>query len=108
MVPDMKNPMFVSAVIPTRNRPEQLLLAVRSALQQTHSELEVIVVIDGPDPKTAQALTGFNDSRLRIVQMERNVGGSDARNAGVQAARGRWIAFLDDDDEWLPHKLSGS
>lgn len=95
----------VSVVIPTRNRPDWLLRAVRSALSQTFRTLEVIVVIDGPDIATAQVLARLDDPRLRVVQLASNVGGSDARNIGVQVARGEWTALLDDDDEWLPTKI---
>jgi len=101
----MKCIPLVSAVIPTRNRPRQIMSAVRSALSQMYHNLEVIVVIDGPDTETARALGRVGDARLRIVQLDANVGGSDARNAGVQAACGEWIAFLDDDDEWYSFKL---
>jgi hypothetical protein len=62
-------------------------------------------VIDSPDAETEAALKHIPDARLRIVALPQNVGGSDARNAGVQAARGQWIALLDDDDEWLPQKI---
>lgn len=96
---------LVSAVIPTRYRPESVVSAVRSALCQTYAELEVIVVIDGPDVATETALKGLDDSRLRVVALAENVGGSEARNIGANAARGEWIGFLDDDDEWLPDKV---
>lgn len=96
---------LVSAVIPTRNRPQLLLRAVQSALRQTYENLEVVVVIDGPDPGTRAALSQVTDARLRIVQLNESLGGSDARNQGVQQARGEWIAFLDDDDEWFPTKI---
>jgi len=94
----------VSAVIPTRNRPDLVVRAVHSALTQTYKNLEVIVVIDGPDPATEGALTQVDDPRLRVVALAESVGGAEARNTGVRAARGEWIAFLDDDDEWLPEK----
>lgn len=95
---------LVSAVIPTRNRPELACRAVRSALAQTYANLEVVVVVDGPDPATVQALEALNETRLRIVALKQNVGGSEARNIGAREARGEWIALLDDDDEWLPEK----
>ncbi len=99
--------VVVSAVIPTRGRPELLRRAVRSALAQTLQAIEVVVVIDGEDRVTQQALEEWasEDARLRIVALPKSVGGSDARNRGVDAAVGEWIAFLDDDDEWLPGKL---
>lgn len=96
---------LVSVVIPTRNRANLVPRAVKSVLSQTYSNLEVVVVIDGPDPDTEVSLSTISDSRLTVVPLEQSVGGSDARNAGVQVARGEWIAFLDDDDEWLPAKL---
>jgi len=98
---------LVSVVIPTRDRPDMVGRAVRSALQQTIAELEVIVVVDGPDLNTDAALKLIqaSDSRLRIVSLPQNVGGADARNAGIEAAKGEWVALLDDDDEWMAHKL---
>jgi glycosyltransferase involved in cell wall biosynthesis len=79
--------------------------AVESALAQTYSPLEIIVVIDGPDAATAAALACFHTDILRIVCLPDNVGGSAARNEGIRRARGEWIAFLDDDDEWKPRKI---
>ena len=95
----------VSAVIPTRARPERVVAAVRSALAQTLREIEVVVVVDGPDAATAAALGAIDDARLRVVQLPARAGPGAARNAGVAAARGEWVAFLDDDDLWLPPKL---
>lgn len=82
-----------------------LAAAIRSALRQTWSHLEVIVVVDGPDQETGTYLGTITDPRLRVIFLSEPCGGSDARNAGVRAARGEWIAFLDDDDEWLPKKI---
>ena len=99
--------VVVSAVIPTRRRPELLGRAVRSALAQTMQAIEVVVVIDGEDLVTQRLLEewALTDKRLRILALSQSVGGSDARNRGVEVATGEWIAFLDDDDEWLPGKL---
>jgi glycosyltransferase involved in cell wall biosynthesis len=96
---------LVSAVIPTRNRPELVLRAVRSALRQTYPRIEVVVVIDGPDHPTEKALHSIDDARLRVICLTEHVGGSGARNVGVQAAQGEWIGFLDDDDEWSRNKI---
>lgn len=105
LLPELDLPL-VSAVIPTRGRPALLASAIRSALRQTWPPIEVVVVVDGPDPATAAYLQTVTDSRLRVVYLGERCGGSDARNAGVRAARGNWIAFLDDDDEWLPGKIA--
>ncbi len=95
----------VTVVIPTFSRPGLVVRAVQSALQQTISDLEVIVVIDGTDKETETALKEIAESRLRVLPLPKRVGGARARNEGVQAAKGEWIGFLDDDDEWLPEKL---
>jgi glycosyltransferase involved in cell wall biosynthesis len=99
------NPL-VSAVIPTHNRLELVQRAVRSALSQTYSNLEVLVVVDGFDPATVAVLESIQESRLRIIALEKNVRGGEARNIGVRQAKGEWVAFLDDDDEWLPEKIA--
>jgi glycosyltransferase involved in cell wall biosynthesis len=95
----------VSVVIPTRNRPELVVRAVRSALAQTLAELEVVVIIDGPDAATVAALGEIGDERVRWVERETSGGAPTARNHGVDVALAEWVAFLDDDDEWLPEKL---
>jgi glycosyltransferase involved in cell wall biosynthesis len=95
----------VSVVIPTRNRPDLAVRAVRSALAQTHDALEVVVVIDGPDPPTRAGLATVGDGRLRVIELARPGRAPNARNVGAGNARGRWTALLDDDDEWLPTKL---
>lgn len=96
---------LVSVVIPTRGRPYLLRRAVASALGQTHPLIEVFVVVDGPDPASESALEAMADSRLHVIALPASVGAGEARNAGVRAAIGEWIAFLDDDDEWSPTKL---
>jgi glycosyltransferase involved in cell wall biosynthesis len=82
-----------------------VLRAVVSALRQTERQIEVIVVIDGPDAETESELDQIYDARLVRVSLDRGVGGAEARNVGIRAARGTWVALLDDDDEWLPNKL---
>jgi glycosyltransferase involved in cell wall biosynthesis len=96
---------LVTAVIPTRGRPEMVARAVRSALRQTWKQLEVVVVLDGPDPETEACLAALANTRLRTLILPQATGGSAGRNAGVRVACGEWIALLDDDDEWLPHKI---
>lgn len=96
---------LVTAVIPTRNRPAMVVRAVSSVLTQTECDLEVIVVIDGEDPATELALSEISDSRLRVILLQSSVGGSETRNVGAREAKGQWVAYLDDDDEWFPEKI---
>jgi glycosyltransferase involved in cell wall biosynthesis len=98
-------PGLVSIIIPTYQRLNDLLKAVASALEQTHSPVEVIVVADGPDADVRAALAGM-DPRLTYIELAGNSGPAAARNAGVLASRGEWLTFLDDDDTVLPHKVS--
>jgi glycosyltransferase involved in cell wall biosynthesis len=96
---------FVSIVIPTCNRAHLVERSIKSVLSQTFNLLEVIVVVDGPDKETSQTLSAIKDDRLKVVELSVSRGGAGARHAGVGAAQADWVAFLDDDDEWLPHKL---
>ncbi len=108
-MPDMQVPhspgVCVSVVIPTYNRAHLLARAIHSVLTQTFSDFELIVVDDGSTDHTVEVLEGIQDARMRSVRLDRTCGAGRARNAGIQAARGEWIAFLDSDDEWLPRKL---
>jgi glycosyltransferase involved in cell wall biosynthesis len=95
---------MVSVIIPTRNRQALLLRTLRTALRQDVGNLEVIVVDNGSEDGTSAALRRVGDERLRLVHHE-PLGVAEARNRGLEAARGRWVAFLDDDDLWSPRKL---
>jgi glycosyltransferase involved in cell wall biosynthesis len=95
---------LVSVIIPTYRRPQLLRTAVLSVLAQTYPNVEVIVVSDGPDPETAAAVAGI-DPRVHYRELAVNAGPAAARNAGFAVSQGKWIGFLDDDDEWLPRKL---
>jgi glycosyltransferase involved in cell wall biosynthesis len=96
---------IVSVVIPTRDRRDLLLRAVRSALAQDLRDVEVLVVDDGSTDGTSEALAGVGDDRVRVIRNARPVGVAAARNMGAEAAAAPWIAFLDDDDLWSPRKL---
>jgi glycosyltransferase involved in cell wall biosynthesis len=95
----------VSVVIPTRDRPELLALTLRSVLWQQDIELEALVVDDGSDPGTQALVDDLHDVRVRLIRNAGRRGVSGARNSGIAAARGNWIAFLDDDDLWAPRKV---
>ena len=96
---------LVSVVIPTYNRGTKILRAVTSVLRQTYGNLELIVVDDGSADETVALLESVRDPRLRLVRHQTNRGAAAARNTGVAAATGRWIAFQDSDDIWLPEHL---
>lgn len=95
---------LVSVVIPAYNAAWCIQRAVDSVLDQTYRPIEIIVVNDGSTDNTVQVLHRFNEA-IRIVDKP-NGGLSSARNAGIRAARGEYIAFLDADDWWLPEKLA--
>lgn len=98
---------MVSVVIPTHNRADLLPRAIESVLNQTYSNLEVIVVSDGSIDNTEEVIKKYSikDSRVRFIAYSPARGGNVARNTGIEASQGDYIAFLDDDDEWLPRKL---
>jgi glycosyltransferase involved in cell wall biosynthesis len=96
---------LVSVVLPTYHRPRLLARALASVLDQRHVDLEVLVVDGGTDEATDRLLTSWPDPRIRRFRSEGR-GPSAARNTGILAATGDLVAFLDDDDQWLPAKLS--
>ncbi len=96
------NPL-VTAVIPTYNRANIVTQAVDSVLNQTYGNLELIVVDDGSTDDTPAALARYGN-RIRVLRQD-NAGPAAARNRGIAAARGEFVAFLDSDDLWLPSKL---
>ena len=95
----------VSVILPTYNRSRLLERAVRSVLAQSYGGLELIVVDDASTDDTAAVLATITDSRLRLLSHRENQGASAARNAGIKAARGEFVAFQDSDDVWMPDKL---
>src|SRR5262245_45342203 len=95
----------VSVIIPTHNRADFLRGALSSVLNQTYQNFEIIVVNDASTDDTAKVVAAFEDERIRFIRHDTNKGGSAARNTGILASKCDYIAFLDDDDEWLPDKL---
>jgi glycosyltransferase involved in cell wall biosynthesis len=102
----MRDPL-VSVVIPTRDRLALLRRALASVLLQSEQDFEIIVVDDASSDGTRQYLTELasGEPRISVVRNDSPKGGAGARNAGIARSRGKWIAFLDDDDEWSPVKL---
>lgn len=95
----------VSVIIPTYNRAALVKEAVASVLAQTYRDFELLVVDDGSTDGTPEALAAFGEE-IRVLPRPGRGGVSAARNAGMAAAQGEWLAFLDSDDLWLPEKLA--
>lgn len=98
----MSDPV-ISVIIPVFNGASEVSRAIESALAQTYGRVEVIVVNDGSTDQTREVLDQFGD-RIRAIHQS-NGGLAAARNAGILAATGEWVAFLDHDDSWQPEKL---
>jgi glycosyltransferase involved in cell wall biosynthesis len=99
-------PALVSVVLPTYNRARTLRRAINSVLNQDYRNIELIVVDDGSQDETRDILNSIDDQRLRIIHHDRNRGLGAARNTGLFASTGEFIAFQDSDDEWLDGKLT--
>lgn len=97
---------LVSVVIPTFNRAELLGETLHSILAQTLRDIEIIVVSDGSTDNTRAVVEGLGDARAKLIEQANSGGPAGPRNTGVAAARGKYIAFCDDDDLWLPEKLA--
>ncbi len=98
----------ITIVTPTRNRRAALLRAIESVRRQTLEDFEHIVVDDGSDDGTAEAVATVEDRRLRFVRFDDRRGANAARNLGIGLARSNLVAFLDSDDEYLPFRLERS
>ena len=98
------NSVLFSVVIPAYNRASIIRPTIESVLRQTCQDFEIIVVDDGSQDDLKAVLDTFSDSRIRYVHQE-NAGGGAARNTGIHAAQGKFVALLDSDDLFLPEKL---
>lgn len=96
----------VSVVIPSYNSSSYINNAIESALSQTYDNLEVIVADDASTDDTCAVVHKIKDPRVKLIRRTENGGAAAARNSAIDAATGRYIAFLDSDDYWLPNKLS--
>lgn len=105
-MPSSSLSLRVTVVMPVYNSASTISAAVWSVLEQTHSNLEIIVVDDGSTDETLKAIAAIPDQRIRVIPLGDNRGPSAARNEGIAAASGDLIAFLDADDLWLPEKLA--
>ena len=96
---------LVSVVLPTHNRAHLLPRSIQSVLDQSFTDFEIIIVDDGSVDDTERVVKSFQDIRIRYLKLDENRGGSFARNVGIRASLGRYVAFQDSDDEWLQGKL---
>lgn len=96
---------LVSVVIPMYNRENTIKRAVQSVLDQTYQNIEVIVIDDASTDRSVETVQSIHDERIKILCLLNNQGANHARNEGIKAAKGEYIAFQDSDDEWFPTKL---
>ena len=96
------NPSTVSVILPTYNRAHTVKRAIESVLHQSHADFELVIVDDGSTDNTIDVINEITDRRIQILRHKTNRGAGIARNTGIQASQGKYIAFQDSDDEWLP------
>ena len=99
------NHPVVTVIIPTHNRAHLISGSIRSVLDQTFKNFELIIVDDASNDNISEVVNGFKDDRIKYIHHDKNQGGPTARNTGIKAAKGAYIALLDDDDQWWPTKL---
>lgn len=96
---------LVSIIMPSYNTAQYIAESIRSVLAQTYENWELLIVDDRSTDNTQEIAASFHDDRIRFFQNEVNSGAAVSRNRALREARGKWIAFLDSDDLWLPEKL---
>ncbi|MBN9564697.1 MAG: glycosyltransferase family 2 protein [Alphaproteobacteria bacterium] len=97
---------FVSVIVTCYNRANTIERAIKSVCTQIHSNIEIIIVDDASTDNSLAVIASMRDPRLIFIANSANKGVGGAKNVGIQAAKGDYIAFLDSDDEWLPEKLA--
>lgn len=100
-----KNNCSVTVVIPVHNRQEVIARSLNSVRQQSFPPLEIIIVNDGSSDNTLAVCEKILTPGIKVISLDKKNGAQKARNTGIRAASGNWIAFLDSDDEWLPNQL---
>ena len=99
------NNELVSVVMPAHNSEKYILLSIMSVLEQTHSNLELLIVDDNSTDDTVRIVESIKDKRITLFKNHVNMGAAFCRNLAIQKSKGVFIAFLDSDDLWLPTKL---
>ena len=101
----MNNKPKVSVVIVTYNRPDFIGKAIQSVVDQTFQDFEILVVDNGVDKPAKDLVESFKDNRIKYLLQSKNTGCAGGKNIGIKNMKGEFVAFLDDDDVWLPGKL---
>ena len=101
----MKDYGLVSVIMPSYNGEQYILETIKSVQNQTYTHWELIIVDDCSTDLTEDVIRSVHDSRIRFYKNEKNSGAAVSRNYALRKAHGKWIAFLDSDDLWLPEKL---
>lgn len=96
---------LVSVIMPSYNTSQYISQSIQSVIDQTYKNWELIIVDDCSTDNTDEIVKGFDDDRIRYFKNETNSGAAISRNRALREAKGKWIAFLDSDDLWLPQKL---
>jgi glycosyltransferase involved in cell wall biosynthesis len=96
---------LITVIMPVYNGSTWIQLSIQSVVNQTHRNLELLVIDDGSTDGTVEIVKNIHDSRIRLIQQP-NGGTASARNNGIMQAHGEYIAFLDADDQWMPNKLA--
>jgi len=102
---DKNKKLKVSIILPTYNRPNLLYQAIKSILNQTYQNFEIIIIDDGLEKRSYNIIKKINDRRIKYIKNIENKGASFSRNIGIKNSTGKYIALLDDDDIWIPNKL---
>lgn len=95
----------VSVIVPVFNAQKCISDTIMSVLNQTYKDWELLLVDDGSSDDSVSVMKGFSDERIHVLANDEGKGAADARNCGVRHSKGRYVAFLDADDLWLPDKL---
>ncbi|WP_152389798.1 glycosyltransferase [Azotobacter salinestris] len=105
---DLTSPPLVSVIMPVYNREKILAYSIKSVLEQNYKYFELIIIDDGSSDGSIAVAESFSDRRIKLLKQRSNAGHSAARNAGLSAARGKIIAYLDSDNTWDPRYLSAT
>lgn len=96
----------VSIITPNYNGAAFIAETIQSVLDQDFDAWEMLIIDDNSTDDSLKIIESFNDERIKLIRFAQNQGAAKARNEGIRRAKGRWIAFLDGDDVWMPNKLS--